>query len=348
MINTLRKLLSIIKKSFKVIYAYILYYTGISNYYLLKRLTNKAVVLTYHRVLPYEKRIESYSHEAIMVDPLRFDMQLKALKECFRIVDINEFSDLVHSGIVDGPPACLITFDDGWADNYNYALPILKRHQCPAIVFVPTDYISSPLTFWQETLGQQIAKIYESGTSDAKELITKYGFPDTLSGNDITKNIIIRDYVRSLKTLPYNKIDMMMTDLTKFHGMNGASKVDRHLTWDELKKLHKSGVAIGSHACTHRILTRLTQDVVETELVESKNTLESKLGEGIETIAYPNGDYNDRLGDLTKKAGYSLGFGTHYGYVSGTDNLYDIKRINMNDNTASSKPVLLATILGIM
>ncbi|MCU7801811.1 MAG: polysaccharide deacetylase family protein [Candidatus Thiodiazotropha sp. (ex Lucinoma borealis)] len=344
----MRKALSVLKKSIKVSFAYTLYYTGFSKYYLLKRLSNKAIVLTYHRILPREKRNESFSHEAIMVDPFHFDMQLKALKECFRIVDIIEFNDLVRSGIPDGPPVCLITFDDGWVDNYNYALPILKRHQCPAIIFVPTYYISSALTFWQETLGYQIAKICEIGTSDAKKLMAKHGLPDIESGSDINRNIMIKDYVRSLKSLSYNKIDKIMTELTKFHGMIGVSKVDRHLSWDELRELYKSGVAIGSHACTHRILTRLTQDVVESELVESKNTLEDNLGKGIDTIAYPNGDYNNQLGELTKKAGYSLGFGTNYGYVSGTDDLFDIKRINMNDTTASSKPVLLATILGIM
>ena len=161
------RLLSLIKFTIKNIIAYFLYYTGIL--FLLKKhlLKNKAVVLTYHRVLPEDKENTSFSTKAIIVRPSTFNRHMTFIKKHFSIQDITEFSTNILKNSIPDKPACLITFDDGWIDNYLYAFPILKDHAIPAIIFLPIDYIESMNLFWQEKLSRALFYLVSINTDSS-------------------------------------------------------------------------------------------------------------------------------------------------------------------------------------
>jgi peptidoglycan/xylan/chitin deacetylase (PgdA/CDA1 family) len=341
--NHLSKLIKTLKKAL----SYSLYYTGILGYIVKKKLSSKTLILTYHRVLPFAKRHLSFSHEAIMVDPTNFDMQLEVINKYFSVIDLNTLIHGDKEKKAESAPRCLITFDDGWYDNYDYAYPILKKHDCKAVIFVPLDFVSSENTFWQEKLGYLIWKTAETNTKQSNELLQKLDVFEFNLKNNNDKQLGIMNYVRSLKSMTYDEIEQIMTEFSCYKDSDAGSPIDKHMTWDHLLELHNNGIEIGSHACSHKILTKLTSEEVNEELNRSKSILEEKLQSKVNSIAYPNGDYNIEIGGFAEGAGYKCGFGTTYGYVDKESNIYNLERVNINDTVADSKPLFLATLLGI-
>ena len=110
------------------------------------------VILTYHRVVEKWDRTLDYSQPGMVVTVPTFERQLSFLREHF---DIVPFSSLLAVGNEDRPaarPRCVITFDDGWRDNYDLAFPILRQHDLPATIFLTTDFVGTDRAFWHTEL----------------------------------------------------------------------------------------------------------------------------------------------------------------------------------------------------
>lgn len=343
----MKKYIYNIKRLVKHILAYSLYYSGVLlliKYIVLK---NKVIVLTYHRVLPYDLRSQSFSHAAIMVDPDRFDRQLSFIKRHFNIINSTTLINIFENNIQPQCSSCLITFDDGWEDNYIYAFPILRKHSLTALIFTATDYVDGKELFWQEAMGHGIRQLLALHSDESKRFLIKHNLYDLIHIRNDNRTDLIRDYVRKLKSMTYAELDDMLRDIASILGEIDYADVDSFMSWSQIKEMHNNGIEFGSHACSHKILTRLEDQVVKIELTKSKQLLHDILTDEIDTIAYPNGNYNPHLGELTQAAGYRIGFGTNHGYVSPSDDKFNLKRININDTTATNRPIMLATILGI-
>lgn len=339
--------ISKLKYLIKNVIAYSLYYSGALSVIKRSRLKNRAIILTYHRILPYSVRKDSFSHSAIMVDNQRFDKQIRFLKRHFRIVDTSHLVEKLNSNSAFDDFSCLITFDDGWRDNYDYALPVLTYHKVPALIFPALDYIETGRLFWQEAMGHGFFQLLKNADPGADELLHKHGLGDLKHQSDDVQIERIRQYVRELKSLSYSEINGIFDEITAVIGAIDYGNVDRYLDWAHIREMYDLGIDFGSHACSHRILTRLDEEEVSEELTRSKALLENRLETDIKTIAYPNGDYDSQLGNLTKIAGYTTGFGTEFGSVTHKDDAFNLNRINVNDMTSRNNPIMLATILGL-
>src|SRR5690554_7133710 len=109
--------------------AHMLFYSGLLHLYRRLKLRGKAVVLTYHRVLSDEERRNSFSNQAIVVSPRTFERQLRFLKRHCKLLSAADFERHLRERKPFATGSCLITFDDGWRDNYTNALPILRRYR---------------------------------------------------------------------------------------------------------------------------------------------------------------------------------------------------------------------------
>jgi hypothetical protein len=114
----------------------------------------------YHRVIPREDMSRAVQ-AGMVVEPDTLDMHLKYLRDNFDIIPL---SDLASDRRDNSPgprarPACVLTFDDGWRDFYDHAYPILQKHQAPATVFLPTDYIGTNRWFWTDRLGHLLDRV---------------------------------------------------------------------------------------------------------------------------------------------------------------------------------------------
>ena len=142
----------------------------------------------YHRVLLKEQIQKTNSHEAIVVSDKTFKKQLKFLNKHFKIITPSEFSQTMNSNGSFDSRTCLITFDDGWLDNYDNALPILRKYKFPAVIFLSTNFIGTNSVFWQERFkGLFINLINQEDVKTKakyKDLLTRFNIK---SGTEINK-----------------------------------------------------------------------------------------------------------------------------------------------------------------
>lgn len=336
-----------VKTIIKLSIAYALFYSGLI--FLIKRLklNNRVVVLTYHRILPFDVREDSFSHPAIMVDDQNFERQIRFIRKHFKVMTTRQLQDKLASIRPDDEASCLITFDDGWRDNYDHAYPILKKHRVPALIFPAMNYIGKQDLFWQEALGHGIYQVFKTDSDRARQFIQHHKL-DYLHDLDKPEQLEkIQNYVRVLKALDYDEIDAIFEQIGSLIGDIDFGAIDGYLSPEQIAEMRRNGIEFGSHACSHRILTRLSDSALKEELEKSRVMLEAITNQPVDTIAYPNGDFDDRVVSQTRAAGYSLGFGTRFGYVSAGDNAYELKRININDSTSRNNPLLLAMMLGV-
>jgi len=337
-----------LKFSIKNIIAYFLYYSGILSLVKKYKLGNKSIVLTYHRVIPESISQTSFSTSGIIVTPETFNKHIIFLKRNFSIQSINEFYDTLKKPQPTNKTPCLITFDDGWIDNYIYAFPIIKKNKIPVTIFIPIDYIESNKLFWQEQLSRAIFNMLDSPATEIIEFLEEYKLESVIDQDKTTRKSTISEFVRGLKQRPDINTNELHEKVVSFSDLSeNEINIDRYLDWDHISEMQNAGINFGSHACTHKILTHLAEDKMQKELESSASKILEIGGNTTLTIAYPNGDSNQSIQKIAKDTGYLLGFGTQPGSVSTNDNLLDIKRINIHEGKASNIPLLMMAILGL-
>ena len=273
-------------------------------------------ILAYHRVMPTDA-LDSYpfDQELISATPGQFDSQMRYLREHLRPIALNDVIAHVEQGIPLPPDSVAVTFDDGFADTYRYAFPVLQRYQIPATVFVSTGYVESGEPFWFELASYLVYRLppHSLELQDGTRLPT---------GDSWTARTASLRRVHSiLKDLP-NASRLQIIDDWKRRYANelthGASFHSQPISWPQIIEMAASGIAFGSHTVTHPNLTRLTDEDLHRELTESKRTLESMLQKPIDTIAYPIGTpsaFNSRVISAAREHSFKIGLT----YVSGAN-----------------------------
>lgn len=277
----------------------------------------EAIILTYHRVIEKWDRTLDYSQPGMVVTAETFDHQLHFLKKYFHIVSL---SDVVNPKSALNPrlstisrPLCSITFDDGWRDNCEIAFPILRKHQVPATIFLTTDFIGTNRTFWHTRLmyvllhgdmsnGIRIRKTVESYPAAVRHYLARF-FPMTEApcAQDVNP------FVEAVKrTCDEDTIENLIRDLAYASGVRRPLLADRRffLEWDHVCEMAAAGIEVGSHGCSHRILTRLEADQAEDELTRSKAEIEQRIGGKVRHFAFPDGAFNRSLMESASRAGY--------------------------------------------
>jgi peptidoglycan/xylan/chitin deacetylase (PgdA/CDA1 family) len=336
-----------LRKSARYAVANALYYSGILWLIAAARFRRGGFILMYHRVLP--EGADTFSADSIVVRPRTFARQMAFLKRHFRILSVPELEQHVASGTPLPSGSCLVTFDDGWRDNFEYAMPILEQLQVPAIVFVATNYIDSPTCFWQERVARLMFHALEHG-GPAQAFVEKWlpgGIRELEPGE---RRAAVRNRVDEMKNLSAIDIDKLEEDIAQTLAAAGLPRPelgdDRFMTWTQVRRLAESNlVAIGAHGQTHTPLTALGHAEAEREIVESRKRIVAELGRSVTTIAYPNGNFSDGVVEITRAAGYSVGFTTSKGAFTGADDPFRLPRINIHESGTGTAPELLSDIL---
>lgn len=334
------------REAFKNLLAGLLYSTGILAFLVRRKFRDRAVVLTYHRVLPQSALRETYSHPAIIVAPELFARHIAALNRHFTCLGLDEFNDRLMRRDFAGTPYCLITFDDAWRDNHTYAFELLKRARTPAVIFVPTDFIGSGKLFWQERLGHIVDRVCTRLPGTATQILKNYGWDHLPGLPQAQRMAAIRSAIRDIKHKDYAEIERIIADLETALGESVHDYgPDDYLSVAQMREMTAHGISFQSHACSHRILTRLSAQEVERELTASRQWLRENLNIEPSALAYPNGDHSPEVQQLAAKAGYQTAFTTVSGCVDPQGDPYTVRRINLNDNAAGSEARLLLTLL---
>jgi peptidoglycan/xylan/chitin deacetylase (PgdA/CDA1 family) len=295
-------------------------------------------ILTYHRLGDRQRDAKDLDEHVIDATREGFEKQVALMKRRFSIVGIDD----LRRHYVEGDPlpknAALITFDDGYKDCYDIALPILKRANAKAAFFIPTDHLTERKAFWWDRTNYLVKRCTK--TRIELEYPTRATYE--LNGDPQSRERVTQKILEVIKDTFALDIERYLQELSTATGVPWRPEDEKRITddvlmtWDHVRELHEAGMDVGSHSRTHRVFTTLPNDELHEELVGSKKILEEKLQAEMRSIAYPvsldceNGRKRraDVLGAV-KNAGYEIGFSTSSGVepLGAKTNPLDIQRL---------------------
>jgi peptidoglycan/xylan/chitin deacetylase (PgdA/CDA1 family) len=327
-----------------------LYVTGVLHLLVAWRLKDRAVVLMYHRVLVPDEFAATFSHPGILVGTETFDEHLRLLRRFFHVLTVEEFAARMRDGGTMPSRSCLITFDDGWSDNYTRAFPLLRKHGLAAVVFLPVDYIGSGQRFWQETLTRALVEaVTHSESPPCRRLLEQVGVREPFPRPDAHGKQRLREMAGRLKQESPATRSAILAQARAVLAATGdaASDVDTFLSWDQVREMAAAGIGFGSHAASHEMLNRIPIDAVREEVASSKRSIEAALGRPVIAFSYPNGDHDERTCATVAAEGYDVSFTTEDGTVGRGDDRFRLRRVSVHQGSAPSGPLLMARIAGV-
>lgn len=269
---------------------------------------NRPVIICYHRVVQDFKEAANHSMPSLLVSIDMFEKQLDWLARHYRMVSLDEVLLLKSGdGGVNKKPVASITFDDGYADFYWNAFPVLKRKGIPSSVFVVSDLVGTSTLQTHDELYLLLSQ-WLKGNRTAEDRLA----PAILSIIKTTLQLYPEPYSAARHILAHYgqlEVQQVMAFMRKQVIVpDGLRQELAPLDWEMLRALTTLGVTVGSHTCTHALLPRHGQTAVNRELRESKALLERKLGVPVTHLAYPDGQFDERIAASAEAAGYSAAY----------------------------------------
>lgn len=300
-------------------------------------------VVTFHRVLaPADRAAFLLDDGVVDAAPDEFERHVQTIRCYFQPIGIAELVAAVAGEPLPRRPI-LVTFDDGYRDNVEVALPILRRHGVNAVFFIATDYISRRRVFWWDRINYLVKR----STRSAIALRHPIDVELSLTSPEL-RGHAIQALLRLPKTHVGLELEPFLERLAVAAGVRWTPAIERELadaavmSWDQVRELRDAGMDVQSHTRTHRVLQTLGPTELRDELRGSRDDLERELDAPVSAIAYPVGvRIGDDRGDLRRalaEAGYRLGFsnatGTHRLRPGGDP--YDIHRIGLDLGTGDA------------
>jgi peptidoglycan/xylan/chitin deacetylase (PgdA/CDA1 family) len=287
-------------------------------------------ILAYHRIMPLpDPDTFDFDLELISTSPERFRTQMMRLKERFRPMRLSDVVAALDAGTELPPDTVAVTFDDGYDDNYRIAFPILRELGIPATFFVSTGHIDSGRPYAYDWLVHMILL-----TGAPSLVIPELGMDVPMPAAREDRRQLAGRVLLEMKGLSAIDQSELIARLEREWRMpsEDARPADcRPMTWDQLREMHAAGFEIGSHGVHHRMLAKLPYLVMDTEVRESKATLDREIGEARGLMSYPVG--GDRAFDEgVIKATRDAGFDLAVCYICGTNqqpatNRYSLYRL---------------------
>lgn len=265
------------------------------------------IILMYHRVHP-----DSFDPYGTVVSPENFENQVKFLTKKYRV---SFFSD---SWERDVRPFVCITFDDGYVDNYRYALPILEKYECPATFFIATEGIGKERELWDNDIIRMLLYRRE-GKNRICLHIKGQEHKLFLEKLELERAIyIIHDLLIGLPLETRSSVMLSMEQ--QLEPQVSCRKDYRILNEEEILCIDSSPYAeIGSHGVTHSRMTALSFWEQGDEIVESKKRLEEIVGHTVGLFTYPfgkNTDFSVHTVQCLEHAGYLKAATTMTGQIA--------------------------------
>jgi peptidoglycan/xylan/chitin deacetylase (PgdA/CDA1 family) len=287
--------------------------------------TDSLLVLAYHRIGNPDEDLFDPGVFSATAD--EFNDHISFLKRRMCVVTLDEALAFVHQTAKEKSSRArvLITFDDGYLDNYQTVFPILRSHGVQGVFFLATHMVGSAHVPWWDHIAFLI--------KTARRRQFKLSFPAGLKvdldrdGADQSLHSVLRLFKRPENT-DHARFLSDLADETKGDAPSSAAR--RFLNWEEAREMIASGMAIGSHTHSHQLLNQLNADRQTEELSKSRSILEQQLGTTVDVIAYPVGardSFTTETKTIARDLGYRAAFSHHGGKnLPGQISPFDIKR----------------------
>jgi peptidoglycan/xylan/chitin deacetylase (PgdA/CDA1 family) len=281
---------------------------------LLHRWRNKdtLTVFMFHRVLPKDSQAYIHADREFTFSTEGFERTLGFIRQHYKVVDIEQVKAAAADTAVLPKRAGLITFDDGWRDTLEHALPLLKKYQLPAVMFVTTELLdSADNRWWQDALVEVMMD-----TAKTAALSSQLGI-------EVDAERLSWRLAAALAALaPQQRRELLAryVDLNLPHAQMVKAA--------DLAEIAGSTLAIGAHGHSHTPLTQSAQP--EQELSLSYVRMQTVGGAAV--MAFPHGSCNQRLIDMAHAQGFELVFTSHAALNPRTSLPAGLARLHIPEN----------------
>lgn len=284
---------------------------------------HRAAVLMYHRVA--DVAVDPWE---LAVSPKNFEEQIQLLTKNFHVIPVPELLTNLQQKKLAANSVC-VTFDDGYADNYLFAKPLLERYKCPATFFIPSHFTGQQQPFWWDELqavllsAPQLPQLFQMSIQD-EAIRFDLGDDSASTGEQEQKHqawawpaepptqrcVLYIKIWEQLKPLPYAEIQNALTEIKIWAGYSPVFP-------EALLPMHGEQVAhlsqnplfdIGLHTATHPALAYHPEEMQYGELAENKKALQKF--EPINVVAFPYGNYNNSTLSVLRKQRIAASFTT--------------------------------------
>lgn len=299
----------------KELLADILFNSNIVNLFRRLPMRNKLIVLNYHRIRPNDFLFSTVFDDGVYaLNQDELARQIKWLKSNTWIMSEKDLLDHNKDGVFEAPktssPCVMITFDDGYLDNYTLAYPILKYFEVPAILFVATQMVHNRQVAWWDVIAYLIKQC-------AKPFIH---FDDQQFPMGDQRGEAISFFQTLMKQEKYEHTKYLLSELSDACeiALPTPELQDKEiLTWKEIREMAQHHIAIGAHTHTHRVLSTLSPTAQKEEMLLSKLIIEKNIDKPVLSISYPVGELqyiSVETPAIAADSGYLLGFTTNTGF----------------------------------
>ena len=274
----------------------------------------RPLILGYHRVVEDVASGSEDSLPAMAIGRSMLERHLDWVGRHHRFVSLDELGAAAERGEPFTEPIAAVTFDDGYADVFENAFPLLRRKGVPAAFFVVTDWVGTRDLLVHDRLFLLLEQARARGLRG--RLATRAALQRlAISFTDAWPleawptgwpYLVLR---RLLESGPQARLLRLAADLETEGGLDESTlSALRPMTWEMLEALRDAGMTVGSHTRTHVLLTKEEPERVKSELALSRATLERRLGTRVEHLAYPDGDADTTTAEAVGAAGYRYAY----------------------------------------
>ncbi len=266
-------------------------------------------IIAYHRILEADDNFR-YDDGVISCSPAAFEKQIRFFKDHFSIISFRQLKESLDNRSPLPSNSLIITFDDGYKDNFTHAFPILRKYNTSATIFLSVRHIDTGENYWWDEAAFYLKHAHKSSRDIAQFLYELKHVPNL-------------ERVRRIKELA-RTIE------------NKTVRLERQsLSWDDIRAMSKAGIEFGSHTMTHPVLSHVEQESeLEYEIGESKKAIEAKIQSDVIVFSYPVGRktaFNDRVKEKVRKAGYRFAVSYMHGTNDLTNSLIDLFELRRMD-----------------
>jgi peptidoglycan/xylan/chitin deacetylase (PgdA/CDA1 family) len=281
----------------------VLFHSGLLALARQLRQRDRAVILRYHAIT--DGTDVDYAAPDICLPVAALKLQMAFVKRAYRPVPLGELVTALHGQGALPPRALAVTFDDGYADNFRLALPVLRALAIPATVYVATGGLDDGDPFWVAGVRVLVLR--------ARDAVRLPGMAPVALPADGDRAAVAKTIVRALVPLDTGERRDQLAAAAAAAGVDLRQALrGTMLTTGQVRELHDAGWTIGAHTVTHGNVALMPAAQAEREIVESRDTLAAASGAPVEHFCYPNTGgqhqyYSDDVARTLRRTGFRSG-----------------------------------------
>ncbi len=233
-----------------------------------------------------------YYHE---IKTERFRSHVEYLRRHYEIVPLDRLVDRIKTGETVPDDHVSIVFDDGRRTIYSDVRPVVEEYEVPITVYLVTDAVEEGTLFWDK-----VQALEQTGETDLSV--------DRLSGLPSERRA--------------ERVDAAVED-------RGVELERTVLNWTEIEELHSLGVDFQAHTRTHPSLPEMSKADVRSEITDSQQTIQRKLGGDVSHFSYPFGHSSDEVAEIVREEGFDSAVGVHAGVNTTDTDPYRLRRVGV-------------------